>query len=99
MIINTANPSEVEVCLDEVFDFKKVEEFRKSYEALDCSKLKLFKISFASTKYMDSSALGMLLNVQGHFKDKDVKIKITNTKGQIKKILSISRFDKRFDIE
>ncbi len=98
MKVNMRGSSEVEVCLDEVFDFKKVDEFRKAYEELDASKLKNLNINFGQTKYMDSSALGMLLNVQSCFKDDDVHIKITNTKDQIKKILSISRFDKRFDI-
>lgn len=99
MKINAKSSSDVEICLDEVFDFKKVDEFRQAYEKLDGNELKNLEINFGQTKYMDSSALGMLLNVQSCFKDKGVHIKITKTKDQIKKILSISRFDKRFDIE
>lgn len=87
-----------ELILDEVFDFKLVDEFRKSYEKIDSSQVKALSINFAQTKYMDSSALGMLLNVQSYFKEKNIKIKIINAKDQIKKILSISRFDQRFEI-
>lgn len=98
MKVVNKDSGEVELALDEVFDFKRVEEFRKSYEQIDGSKVKKISINFGQTKYMDSSALGMLLNIQSYFKSFDVKITIVNAKDQIKKILSISRFDQRFEI-
>ena len=96
---NVKSNAEVEIILDEVFDFKKVDEFRFTYEKLSDQKFSTLSINFGATKYMDSSALGMLLNVQSFYKDKGVTVKITNTKSQIKKILAISRFDKRFEID
>ncbi len=98
MKVQTKDSGEIELTLDEVFDFKKVDEFRKSYEQIDGEKVRVLNINFGQTKYMDSSALGMLLNVQSYFKDRNVKIRIINAKDQIKKILSISRFDQRFEI-
>lgn len=99
MRVDAVDNGEQKVVLDEVFDFKKVDQFRKCYEQIDGSSTKVLNIDFSNTKYMDSSALGMLLNVQSYFKDHNVKIKITKANDQIKKILSISRFDQRFTIE
>ena len=99
MKVDARDNGEMVLILDEVFDFKKVDSFRKTYESIDSSAAKILNINFCNTKYMDSSALGMLLNVQSYFKDHNIKIKITNTNDQIKKILSISRFDQRFTIE
>jgi anti-anti-sigma factor len=47
---------------------------------------------------MDSSALGMLLNMKKTLEDKVTVFEITNCQPQLKKILQISRFDKKFDI-
>jgi HptB-dependent secretion and biofilm anti anti-sigma factor len=85
--------------LGEVFDFEKVDQFRKAYEQLDLALVRTLSIDFAKTKYMDSSALGMLLNMKSYFGSQKISIKIINTKDQIKKILSISRFDQKFIIE
>lgn len=99
MRVESGDSGEQVLVLDEVFDFKKVDQFRKSYEQIDGSSTSVVNINFVNTKYMDSSALGMLLNIQSYFNKHNVKIKITNTNEQIKKILSISRFDQRFNIE
>ncbi len=99
MKVDDRGEGHLAVVLDEVFDFKKVELFRKSYEQIDSAKARSVSIDFSNTKYMDSSALGMLLNIQHYFKDKSVTIKIANPNEQIRKIMSISRFDQKFVIE
>jgi anti-anti-sigma factor len=77
------------------FDFEIVQEFRAAYgEHKDIS----FIIDMRATEHMDSSALGMLLNMRKGLGD-NTKISIINCRPQIKKILTISRFDKKFDIE
>lgn len=77
------------------FDFEIVQEFRAAYgEKKDAS----FVIDMRATEHMDSSALGMLLNMRKSLGD-NAKISIINCRPQIKKILTISRFDKKFDIE
>lgn len=91
--------AEAVVVLDEVFDFKKVDAFRRSYEQIDPKKVRVVSVDFCQTRYMDSSALGMLLNVQNYFKDKNITIKIKSPNEQIRKIMSISRFDQKFAIE
>ncbi len=99
MHVEPKGEGEVFITLDEVFDFKKVEEFRRCYEQVDTQKIKNVAVNFAYTRYMDSSALGMLLNVQSHFKAKQIPVRIVNVNDQIKKILAISRFDQRFSIQ
>jgi len=79
------------------FDFKMVGEFREAYSAASKT-IEHFVIDFRETDYMDSSGLGMLLNLKRQVSD-DTPITLTNCKPQIKKILLVSRFDKKFTIQ
>ncbi|MCU8278113.1 STAS domain-containing protein, partial [Vibrio vulnificus] len=58
-----------------------------------------FIIDLRKVDYIDSAGLGMLLNMQKHLNSADGRIKIINTLPQVRKILLISRFDKKFHIE
>ncbi|MFL0803083.1 MAG: STAS domain-containing protein [Agarilytica sp.] len=86
------------IVLGERFDFEAVGPFRKCYEDLGESKCKLIVIDFRDARYIDSSALGMLINARSFFDKLGAKVKLINTNEQIRKIFSISRFDKKFDI-
>lgn len=77
------------------FDFEMVQDFRNAYSA---HKNVGYIIDMRSTEHMDSSALGMLLNMRKTLGD-GASIAIVNCRPQIKKILTISRFDKKFKIE
>lgn len=79
------------------FDFSRVEEFHNAYEEVNDS-VKHIAIDLSKTEYMDSSALGMLLNMQKKLSDRGLTYSIDNAKPQVAKILKISRFDKKFDI-
>ena len=76
------------------FDFNLVQEFRLSYSEGD--RYKNYILSMEKVEHIDSSALGMLLNMR-KFLGADTKISIRNCKPTIKKIFTISRFDKKFD--
>jgi len=89
--------SEAVIGIDGRFDFSLVNEFRQTYTVLGDSHSK-FTLDFRNTEHMDSSALGMLINMRKHFGDATV-ITIKNPRPQIKKILAISKFDKKFTIE
>ena len=97
--IETLGNRNVAIILDDVFDFKRIDEFRACYESIDAKSVDNISIDFKRTRYMDSSALGMLLNLKSHFKNTDVSIKIISINEQIRKILTISHFDQRFVIE
>ena len=77
------------------FDFEMVQEFRNAYADKNASN---YVIDMRSTEHMDSSALGMLLNMRKSLGD-SADISIINCRPQIKKILTISRFDKKFKTE
>jgi len=85
----------VTIAISGCFDFNSVQEFRGAYMAIDGSKSTV-EIDMRETEYMDSSALGMLLNMKKHLQSSDSAIRILNCKPQVKKILEISRFDKKF---
>lgn len=101
MSITASKLSNFEYCiaLNERFDFNCVDEFRKAYEAVQEAQLQGFIIDFRKTHFMDSSALGMLINMQKYWEGKNVVIRIVNTNPQVKKLFSISRLDKKFSIE
>ena len=86
------------VILGERFDFESVGPFRKAYEELNDLKGSVVVIDFSETRYIDSSALGMLINAKRYFDERSTKVRLTNTNEQIQKIFNISRFDKKFDI-
>ena len=85
------------IMMDEKFDFGKVQDFRLAY-GTDTEKVKEIIIDLANTEYMDSSALGMLLNMQKTMMNQVDTFKIVNCRPQVAKILKISRFDKKFTI-
>lgn len=91
------NGSVLVIDIGEKFDFGKVEDFRNAYSDLPHSVAHII-IDLAKTEYMDSSALGMLLNMQKALVDRSLKYTIENTRPPVARILKISRFDKKFDI-
>lgn len=84
--------------VDSRFDYGKVQEFRDAYAELPYS-VKEVQVDLAETEYMDSSALGMLLNMQKSLSERERVYKIINCRPQVARILAISRFDKKFSIE
>ena len=92
------NDSTFNIKIGERFDFSLVTEFRNSYEDL-APQVKQIKIDLSATQYMDSSALGMLLNMQKVLAERQLTYRIVNTRPQIARILQISRFNKKFDIQ
>ena len=79
------------------FDFNLVQAFRQAYAQVGSQTNKVI-IDLRDTDYMDSSALGMLLNMKKTIGDQVSTFEITNCQPQLKKILQISHFDKKFDI-
>ncbi|MBX2809463.1 MAG: STAS domain-containing protein [Cellvibrionaceae bacterium] len=82
------------VYLNDRFDFSYIDDFQSVYAD---SRAAGYTIDFRETDYMDSSGLGMLLNMKRALGD--VPIDLINCKPQIKKILVISRFDNQFSIQ
>ncbi|GAB2690488.1 STAS domain-containing protein [Aliiglaciecola sp. 3_MG-2023] len=85
------------IFMEERFDFDKVQEFRDAYLSAP-DEVNTITVDLSNTEYMDSSALGMLLNMQKTMVDKISTFKIINCRPQVAKILKISRFDKKFEM-
>lgn len=94
----SADEKSFTIVMDDKFDFGKVQDFRQAYINVPDS-VKLVEVDLADTEYMDSSALGMLLNMQKTLKDQVSTFTIVNCRPQVLKILTISRFDKKFDVK
>lgn len=101
MSLSTSTSADGQIYTIEIkgkFDFNFVQDFRNAYSNIE-KQLDVVIVDLRETEYMDSSALGMLLNMQKSLSGKVNRIKISNCRPQIKKILQISRFDKKFDID
>ncbi len=82
--------------VDGQFDFSVVRDFREAYQDLGGKEI---TIDLRNTDYLDSAALGMLLNMQSYLEKPDGTIRIVNAMPQIKRVLVIARFEKKFLIE
>ncbi|RUO38087.1 anti-sigma factor antagonist [Aliidiomarina shirensis] len=80
------------------FDFGLVQEFRQSYDGLS-DRVTTVVIELRETDYIDSSALGMLLNMRKSLGAGSRNIHLINCRPEIRQILDISRFDKLFIID
>ena len=85
------------VSIDGKFDFHVLKDFRQAYDNQQAKEGKV-EIDLRSTENIDSSALGMLLYMQNYLNKQDGEIVISNCNNYVNKILTIARFDKKFDI-
>jgi anti-anti-sigma factor len=86
------------ISVDGKFDFGSLTEFRQAYSK-DHSGVSKYLVDMRATSTMDSSALGMLLNMKKYLNKDDREIRIINCNAALKKILLIARFDKKFTID
>lgn len=89
----------VNISVNGRFDFNVYQEFRDAYKQVDNPASTQYVINLSGTEYMDSSALGMLLLLRERAGGDSSKIKINGSNAEIKKIFSISNFDRLFEIE
>jgi len=100
MNVNTAFSEDNEVytiTIDGSFDFNSLNSFRQAYSEDDIKAAKIV-IDMRKTSTIDSSALGMLLNMQRHLKKADGDVSIINCNPIVAKIFAITHFGKKFSI-
>jgi len=91
------NNNTVTISIRDRFDFIAHKEFRASYkDRLNSSK---YVIDMQDVKYIDSSALGMMLLLREHAQKNSGKVVIANCNPDIRKILTIANFGRLFDIQ
>ena len=81
------------------FNFAMLHEFKKSYDNNDAASSKKIVIDLKDTNIIDSSALGMLLNMQKELGKSGDATVIINCNEIVLKILKITNFYKKFSIE
>ncbi len=87
--------TEITISLPEKFDFQLHKEFRQAYQE---EGVKSLILDMNKTQYMDSSALGMLLQLKEYTEGNNSKMSIKNTSNNIMQIMQIAHFDKIFTI-
>ncbi len=81
----------------EQFDYSCLQDFMACYSEADLASGR-FVIDLRNTRYMDSSALGMLLNLYRSVRGVQPDISIINAIASIHRLLVISHFDRKFRI-
>ncbi len=87
----------VTITVSDRFDFNVHREFREAYRGANGARVK-YVVDLSGTDYMDSSALGMLLLLREHGGGEVSSVSIINPGESIRKILTISNFDRLFEI-
>jgi anti-anti-sigma factor len=77
------------------FDFAAHQDFRRAFKEYPKGE-KRFIVDLATTEYLDSSAMGMLLQLREHASGQTVEL--VNGNEAINEILRIASFDKLFRI-
>lgn len=97
-ITATASPDadEVTISISGRFDFSTHQEFIRTYKAFPKGE-KRFVVDLKGADYMDSSAMGMLLQLREH-SNKEHSVRLVNGNDGICEILRIANFDKLFSI-
>lgn len=78
------------------FDFSVHREFRDAYRDTDPEAD--YCVDLSEAEYLDSSALGMLLLLHEHAGGQDGRVVLKVEAPQIRKILTIAKFDRLFTI-
>jgi len=87
---------EVVLAISGRFDFSCYHEFMQHYQAFPQGQ-KRYVVDLAATEYLDSSAMGMLLQLR-EFGDRLAAVSLINAQQEVAEMLSIANFDKLFDI-
>ncbi|MGP5569162.1 STAS domain-containing protein [Pseudomonas helleri] len=94
----SAEGNQLTIAIKGRFDFGKHQEFRAAYEK-SVPKPDSVVVDLKEATYIDSSALGMLLLLRDHVGGDDAQIQVINSSNDVRKTLTISNFNKLFDIK
>ena len=90
--------SEFQIAVSGKFDFSLLKEFRDVYEGAP-KNAKKYILDMRSVDMIDSSALGMLLKMKRSLNLADGEVEIINCSSNVKKILTIAKFELMFSIQ
>lgn len=81
------------------FDFSTHRDFREAYQKLIDSRVKHITIDLGGVEYLDSSALGMLLQLKDKADQVRTKIVLESRNSFVNDILATAKFDKIFEVK
>lgn len=81
------------------FNFALLNEFNNAYMNKQAASAEKIILDLSKTLTVDSSALGMLLNMQKHLNKPDREIYIINCNKVVKNVFDITNFQIKFNIE
>ena len=93
-VIKKESEKQLTIVIKGHFDFSQVQAFKDGYQNYQGY---LATVDMREVEYMDSSGLGMLLNMAKYLGSTELP-KLINCRSAIKKVLLISRFDRKFNI-
>jgi anti-anti-sigma factor len=91
------NDSEVTITVSGRFDFSNHHDFIQAYKVHPKGEKK-YIVELSAAEYMDSSAMGMLLQLREHSTKEPDSVVLANGNDAIREILRIANFDKLFAI-
>lgn len=94
----SSNKEDFTICIDGEFNFSCLNEFNNSYNNVNARSAKKIIIDLKETNIIDSSALGMLLNMQKDLGKSLDNTVIINCNVVVLKILKITNFSKKFTV-
>ena len=80
------------------FNFSILNEFCNSYNHKEAISAEKIIVDLSKTLTIDSSALGMLLNMQKHLDKSDGEISIVNCNKVVMNVFEITNFKTKFNI-
>jgi anti-anti-sigma factor len=80
------------------FDFSTHQEFMRAYKAFPKGE-KNYVVDLTNAEYMDSSAMGMLLQLREHSAKNSDGVILKNGNEAVQDVLRIANFGKLFDIQ
>jgi len=90
---------EVTLALEGRFDFSQHKEFSSAYKAFEKG-VKRFVVDLSQVQYMDSSAMGMLLQLRDYAQKGDNEgVVLANPTAGVADILRIANFEKLFKVK
>lgn len=89
--------AEIRIRISDRFDFNLHRDFRSAYERHGGSGAR-YVLDLSDTSYLDSSALGMLLQLREHAGGSKDAVNIVNASPGIREILQIANFDRLLTI-
>ena len=97
-IQTTSSDAQSVMRLNGRFDFNAHKVFRETYQQLLASNVRVIVLDLNKVDYLDSSALGMLLQFKEKADMQHTTIKLKNCSQLAKDVLAIANFNKLFEI-